>query len=68
MEENKVLEHHFVEDPEGNALKFYVDYDFEMWKYDEDNRVKLDIRPINVPRLLKEVSNENGKVYLMKRN
>ncbi len=48
----------FVEDPEGNALKFYVDYDFEMWKYDEDNRVKLDIRPINVPRLLKEVSNE----------
>lgn len=46
----------FVEDPEGNALKFYVDYDFEMWNYDEENRVKMDIRPINVPRLLKEVS------------
>ena len=41
MEENKSWNITLVEDPEGNALKFYVDYDFEMWKYDEDNRVKL---------------------------
>lgn len=48
----------FIEDPEGNSLKFYVDHDFEFWNYDEDHRVKMDIIPVNVPRLLKEVSDE----------
>lgn len=47
----------FIEDPEGNGLKFYVDQDYEEWHY-EDDKVLLNIVPINVPRLLNEVSDE----------
>lgn len=48
----------FIEDPEGNALKFYVDQDIDSWIDEEENRIRMDIAPINVPRLLKQVSDE----------
>lgn len=43
--------HCFFEDPEGNGLKFYVDKDEAQWTRQND-LVKIDIRPLNVPRLV----------------
>ncbi|HHC9824323.1 TPA: VOC family protein [Staphylococcus aureus] len=41
----------FFEDPEGNGFKFYVDKDEAQWTRQND-LVKIDIRPLNVPRLV----------------
>lgn len=47
----------FIEDPEGNAFKFYVDHDIDDWVYDNEY-VKLDVEAINVPRLLTHVTDQ----------
>ncbi len=36
---------------EGNGFKFYVDKDEAQWTR-QNNLVKIDIRPLNVPRLV----------------
>lgn len=46
----------FIEDPEGNAIKFYVDRETESWIDEKEGRIRMDIAPINVPRLLQNIS------------
>lgn len=41
----------FVEDPEGNMLKFYVDYPLEDWLY-RTHLHSMHIKAMNIPKLL----------------
>lgn len=54
--ENHLTTSLYVNDPEGNGLEFYVEAHNEDWDNVEE-QVTLDTLPINVPKLLKHVSN-----------
>ena len=58
----------FIEDPEGNAIKFYVDRETESWIDEKEGRIRMDIAPLMYLDYCKTSLILNGRAYQMKLN
>jgi catechol 2,3-dioxygenase len=48
----------YLSDPEGNGIEIYSDKPFEMWEKDDNNRIKMVTKPLNIDSLIREAASK----------
>ncbi len=54
--DHMVSEALYLRDPEGNGIEIYTDRPRDKWKFDQNGRVLMDTRPLDMNSLLSELS------------
>jgi len=56
--DNGVSESIYIEDPDGNGVELYVDRPIYDWPYDENGKLDLVTKPLDLPKLLSDLEPE----------